>query len=169
MKIDTGSATKVVPRGAVFSECGQFRYVLAREWDAGLPTLGYCALNPSIAGDTDEDQSSMKFRGFAERLGYGGYLTCNLYAWISTDPRGLKAAGYPVGPVNDMHIRRSLAGLDVICAWGGNAAKLSRPRAVLSLLREIGARTLALKINSDGTPAHPLYLPCTLQPTEYAP
>ncbi len=153
---------------AIFSPCGKFRYVLARQWDDAKPILGYMGLNPSQAGVVIEDNTSLRFRGFAERLGYGGYVTCNLYGYISTDPKGLKALGYPVGPDNDAHIAAALKGLDVICAWGSNAKGLSRPREVARLLREIGARTLALRVNGDGTPAHPLYLPYSCVPTAYA-
>lgn len=154
--------------GAYFSLCGQYRYLLIREWD-DRPILGYCGLNPSLADATREDATSHKFRGFAERLGYGGYVTGNLYAFIATDPRKLREMGYPVGPDNDDHLARAFRGLDVICAWGSNARGLSRPGVVLELLRRVEAKPLALKINKDRTPAHPLYLPYTLEPSRYAP
>jgi hypothetical protein len=156
--------------GAVCSPCGDFRLALWRCWDSSLPLLGFGCLNPSTAGPELEDSTSRKFRGFAERLGFGGYATWNLYAFRATDPKDLKAAGYPVGDENDEYIEAiSRAVAMTICGWGSNAARLTRPANVLSLLRRLGVRPYALRINSDGTPAHPLYLPYTLKPQPMAP
>ena len=155
------------PSGALFSDCRRFRYLLWRRWDASLPLLGWLALNPSAADASDEDQSSRKFRGFAERLGFGGYITANLYAWIDTYPEDLRAAGYLVGDENDAHTETMVRTCDaVICAWGSNARGLARPAEAVSIIRRAGRTPLALKVNRDGTPAHPLMLPysCKLQP-----
>jgi hypothetical protein len=155
------------PAGAVFSPCGRFRHLLWRCWDASLPTLGLCCLNPSKAAADREDQSSRKFRGFAERLGCGSYITSNLYDWIATDPKDLKAAGYPVSDQNDsaIGIVAHLAQV-FVCAWGAEARGLSRPAEVMKLVRGAGARPMALALTADGIPRHPLMLPysCTPQP-----
>ena len=95
-----------------------------------------------------EDSTSLRFRGFAERLGYGSYVTGNLFAFISTKTKGLRAAMYPVGPENDEFLARIYAGRDVICCWGANAAKLSRPRDVMALMLRVGTSLLALKVNA---------------------
>ena len=156
------------PAGAIFSPCGRFRFALWRRWNLNLPVLAFGCLNPSKAGVEIEDPTSLKFRGFAQRLGYGGYATWNLYAFRATDPADLRAAGYPVGEENDAYIEviSLVAGLTV-CGWGGNAAKLSRPSEVTSILRRLGVQPHALRVNGDGTPAHPLYLPYTLAPSPW--
>jgi hypothetical protein len=162
------TASMKLDGNAVFSDCGRFRYLLVREWDAALPRLCYVCLNPSTAGKTAEDASSRKFLGFAKRLGFGSYVTVNLYAWIATKPAELKRAGYPVGPDNDAHIEAAArSASDVICAWGSNAKGLSRPSDVLDLIARSGRRPLALRINSDGTPAHPLMLPYAARPEPF--
>lgn len=155
------------PSGAVFSPCGRFRHLLWRCWDAALPTMGYCCLNPSTAGKDVEDQSSLKFRGFAERNGCGSYITSNLYDFKATDPKDLKAAGYPLSEQADHAIRvaAQLSRIFVV-AWGANARGLSRPIEVLALLRSLGVKPFALALTADGIPRHPLMLPYSseLQP-----
>lgn len=71
----------------------------------------------------------------------------------------LRAAGYPVGPDNDMHLARLVLVTKVVaCAWGANARGLARPVEVLKMLRGIGADLHALAFTADGIPRHPLYL-----------
>jgi hypothetical protein len=153
---------------AIFSDCKQYRYTLARGWDAAKPTLAYCGLNPSTASADVEDATSLRFKGFAKTLGYGGYVTGNLFAFISTDPSDLRAAKYPVGPENDDHLARIFADRNVICCWGGKAAGLPRARDVMALILRVGGRPLAFKVNGDGTPGHPLYLLGDTVPQPYA-
>jgi hypothetical protein len=152
---------------AVFSPCGQFRYLLAEVWDESKPILPWCLLNPSIAGrDNDdgtiaEDPTWRKGRGFSTKFGYGGQVFVNPWAYVATDFDDLKAAGYPVGPANDEHILEACAMGDgtVVVAWGRNAKGLSRPAEVLSLIRRAGYRPMALALTKDGLPGHPLMLP----------
>lgn len=155
------------PAGAVFSPCGDFRPLLWRCWNQTLPTLGFCCLNPSTAGAEREDQSSRKFRGFAERLGFGGYLTSNMYDFIATDPKDLKAAGFPRSDKADFAIELTARLTHTfVCAWGAHARGLSRPAEVLRIVRAAGATPKALAFTADGIPRHPLMLPytCTLLP-----
>lgn len=151
---------------AVFSECGQFRYTISDVWDEALPVLVWCLFNPSVAGGTKPDGTPItdptwtKGVGFSKRLGYGGQIFCNPYAFVSTKPAGLKQAGYPVGPDNDRHILESCAKGDgkVVCAWGALGRKLSRPVEVARMIRAAGYQTMALGFTEDGLPRHPLML-----------
>ena len=149
----------ITASGALFSACGCFRWLLWRCWDSSLPTLGLCGLNPSTAGADSEDPSSRRFRGFASRLGFGSYITGNLYGWVATDPSDLKAAGYPVGDENDLHLEAIARGAAVfVCCWGRQACGLARPQEVRMLLCRLSVMPMALAINADGTPQHPLRL-----------
>lgn len=149
-----------------FSDCGAYRYKLVHVWDAAKPVLPWVLFNPSVAGQVDDagaaksDPTARKGRGFSERLGFGGFVFANPFAYISTDPRGLKAAGYPVGPDNDRHILEACAMGDgrVICAWGALGRGLSRPFEVLALIRRAGYRPMALGFTADRLPRHPLML-----------
>jgi hypothetical protein len=57
----------------------------------------------------------------------------------------------------------------VICAWGGHGVLHDRGLQVLDMLRsrKLRFKLRALKLNSDGTPAHPLRLPYSLRPIPY--
>lgn len=150
--------------GAILSDCGKFRYRLWRYWDASKSPLVFVMLNPSTADANADDPTIRKCIGFAKRYNHGGIEVLNLYAYRATKPADLKKAGYPVGPENDAHIATVVqdhadAHSNVICAWGANAKGLSRPDAVLRLLRNLGVRPRALHFTNDGIPAHPLMLP----------
>lgn len=151
---------------AVFSACGLFRYLLWDVWDDSKPILTWCLHNPSVAGQDDgkggirPDPTWTKGRGFSERLGYGGQVFCNPYAFVSTKPAGLKKAGYPVGPENDARILEACRMGDgkVVCAWGALGRGLPRHQVVLDIIRGAGFKTMAIGFTTDGLPRHPLML-----------
>ncbi|MFC5498167.1 DUF1643 domain-containing protein [Caenimonas terrae] len=162
-----------IKRDAHFSGCGRYRYRLDRLWADSKPLLCFIMLNPSVADDTEDDPTVRKCIGFAERFGCGGFFVVNLYAYIATKPKDLKAAHWPTGgAMADRVIERTLAivaGHDAglaICAWGANARRMGRPSELLEMIKAAGLRPHALNINADGTPAHPLMLPysCGLVP-----
>lgn len=152
-------------RHATISDCGSFRYRLWRKWSVGSPLL-FVMLNPSTADGLQDDATIRRCYGFAARAGFGELEVVNLYAYRATKPADLKAAGYPVGPENDRHIREAVLDAAAVCvAWGANVAGLSRPGEVLTLLRQMGVKVKCLRITRSGYPQHPLMLPsdCTLQ------
>jgi hypothetical protein len=151
---------------ATFSSCGAFRYLLWEVWDATRPVLAWCLFNPSragslVGGTVLTDQTWTKGVGFSKRLGYGGQVFCNPYAFVSTDPNGLKRAGYPVGPLNNSYILEACRMGDgrVVCAWGALGRGLARPTEVLAMICGAGYRPMALGFTSDGLPRHPPRLP----------
>lgn len=153
---------------ATLSDCGRYRYRLGRAWDETLPRLGFVMLNPSTADADVDDPTIRKCMGFAERAGCGGIEVVNLFAWRATDPRALRAAGYPVGPLNIAAIADMLGAVPrVVCAWGANARGTigqNQSELALSLIRARGRTPEVLRLLDDGTPAHPLMLPYACQP-----
>lgn len=149
-----------------FSACGKFRHRLLVVWDEAGPILPWCLFNPSVAGQLDAagkprpDPTMTKGVGFSQRFGFGGMVFTNPYDYISTDPKGLKAAGYAVSADNDQHILEACAMGDgrVVCAWGALGRKLSRPVEVLRMIRAAGFKPMALGFTDDGLPRHPLML-----------
>jgi len=150
---------------AIISECGTYRYLLQRFWDARLETLNFIMLNPSTADANKNDATIRRCMGFARDLGFGSLEVTNLFALRSTDPKALKRTKDPVGPENDEHIISSAKVCQLtICAWGTHGVFHGRGAAVLKLLRDAGITPHALSFAAGGIPKHPLYLPGDLKP-----
>lgn len=151
-----------IKRGAVMSDCGDYRYWLERSWGPSHPQV-FVMLNPSTADANIDDRTIGRCVEFAKREGCGGIIVVNLFALRSTDPKGLIGHSAPVGPENGVHIGSALVSAaghsrPVICGWGGNV--LARPEAERLKRRalDFGVRLKALHINRDGSPKHPLYI-----------
>ncbi len=156
------------PSGAKFSACRRWRYLLWRRWDETKPAANFLMLNPSTADEHQLDPSCTRARGYAERWGYGALVATNLFGWRATDPREMKAAREPVGRGNDAAILRAArASALVVCAWGNHGAHRGRSGMVIELLALNRIDLHFLRMNSAGEPAHPLYLPGSLQPASW--
>lgn len=154
---------------ARFSPDMRYRYTLSWIWDNDRPMLVAWMLNPSTATHEVLDPTVAGLVKRAQVWGYGGVVVINLFAFRATDPKDMKAAANPVGPENDrMTLATLMAALDtesvVICAWGKHGRYRDREAEALAMAKEIGCPLHALKINGDGTPAHPLYQPHALKP-----
>ena len=126
-------------------------------------------LNPSTADEHQLDPTCSRARNYAERWGYGGLIVTNVFGWRATDPNVMKAVKDPVGPGNDAAIvRAAKEAAIVVCAWGNHGAFLNRSSDVKSLLNESKIRLHSLRVNANGEPAHPLYLPGKLTPSAWA-
>lgn len=160
-------------RSADFSPCRNWRYCLRRTWEPDKPWVLFVCLNPSTADESEDDPTIRRCIGFAREWGYGGMAIGNVYAWRSTDPRGLQDTPDPVGAENDIWLGRLARTTHlIVCAWGTHADR-SRAQRVAAILS--GDLTLegdpeprrvlnALAVNANGSPGHPLYLRSTLQP-----
>ncbi len=155
--------------GATFSSCRRWRYLLWRRWDVGKPVANFLMLNPSTADEVRLDPTCSRARDYAERWGYGALIVTNVFGWRSTDPAAMRAAKDPVGPGNDAAIvSAAKESALVVCAWGNHAGHLKRSAAVSRLLIEAKVKLHALRVNANGEPAHPLYLPGNLRPLAWA-
>lgn len=153
--------------GAKFSSCRAYRYSLWRTWGPIVndsQVVVFIGLNPSTADETTDDPTIRRCIGFAKRWGYGGIVMTNLFAFRATDPKAMKAAAAPVGPMNDSVLieEADKAGL-VVAAWGTHGTHNRRAEAVRSFLK--GLHHLGL--TKDGHPRHPLYLKGDIQPQEW--
>lgn len=160
---------------AIISPCSTFRYTLTRVWDPEKPRVIFLMLNPSTADHKEDDPTSRKCIGFARRHGYGGFTIINLWAYRTSKPKELRAAGYPVGPDNDRWILRTIAREDrptIVCAWGkvrAGAVTWTRIIQVGELIESSGLDPtfLTLERNQDGSPSHPLMLSYESIPAVY--
>jgi hypothetical protein len=154
--------------GAKFSRCRKWRYLLWRRWGEG-PVANFLMLNPSTADELKLDPSCTRARLYAERWGFGALIVTNLFGWRATDPGEMKRAKDPVGRGNDAAILRAAReAAIVVCAWGNHGAHLGRAEAVLRLLVSGNLELKILKLNGAGQPAHPLYLPGSLEPKTWS-
>lgn len=81
----------------------------------------------------------------------------NLFALRSTDPRKLREAADPIGPVNDFEIRKAVdKSHAVIACWGNHGALHGRGLVVHKMLPHI---LRCFGLTAAGQPKHPLYLP----------
>jgi hypothetical protein len=156
--------------GAEFSPCRTYRYKLWRMWDRLAPTIAFCMLNPSTADEQTNDPTVERCEWRARAWGYGCLLVVNLFALRSTDPKALYRAVDPVGPDNFEAIVWAMkVSTMFICAWGGHGKHCNVGPITLKRLHQFyPGRAYALKINADGSPSHPLYLPYSLTPSAIA-
>lgn len=146
--------------GAQLSDDGVFRYALWRRLSQGDRSVTFVGLNPSTADATDDDQTIRRCVGFARLWRFDWLYMANLYAFRSTQAKGLEAARDPIGPLNP-HVVRDLVDRSdlVIAGWGahdlnGEATELAA--WVMSL-----PKTHCLGLTKAGAPRHPLYVKST--------
>ena len=143
---------------ADISSDNKYRYSLRRIWDKNKPIILFIMLNPSTADAVNNDQTITRVKNFAESWGYGGFYVGNLYAFRSTDPKGLKETDDPIGPENIAKVQ-SLVGLTdkVVYAWGN---KHKEPQ----WLRDLVDTPYCIDISKNGNiPKHPSRLNKDLQ------
>ena len=158
----------------VISECGRYRYLLAYPTghDNDRVALGIFA-NPSTAtacvlpdGSWDTDRTATRWLAYAKRWGYGWAMLGNVRAWRETDPDKVPGDPEAIGPENIRYLFECVQRAEVVvCGWGKLGGTLGP--GVLRLIRAAGKVPHALKLNQDGSPAHPLYLRADLLPIPF--
>jgi hypothetical protein len=153
---------------ATFSLDRIHRYSLTRVWDSRLPLVNFLMLNPSTADAFTLDPTNRRCVGFARSWGFGGLVTTNIFAFRSTDPKGLRAAADPVGEENDRAILDAAQSADlVIAAWGTHRELLGRGQQVGAMLTESEVELKALRLTKAGHPGHPLYVSADSEPVRW--
>lgn len=148
---------------AIISDCGIYRYRLDRQWgDDGL-TFAFFGVNPSTADGDVEDQTTLKWRGFAERNGGKGYIAGNPFAFRTTDVKALMTTKDPVGPDNAQHIGEIIACADILVPCWGNTSKVPPHlrfhfTALMKRLVSSGKPVKVFGFTKNRSPLHPLML-----------
>lgn len=153
--------------GACSSEaCQGRRYRYTLRWPTGEDNDRECCFvlaNPSTASASEVDPTVRRCIAYAKRWGYGWCVVVNVRAWRATDPKAVPADPLAVGISNDIVIfEAALRAELVVCGWGELGG--SQGAVALELIRKAGKLPHALKLNADGSPAHPLYLRNSLEP-----
>lgn len=165
---------------ATFSPDRLYRYTLWRKWDMQNDLVAsqggghfdrtnqylmMIGLNPSTADETVDDPTIRRCVDFAQRWGFGSLCMANLFAWRDTSPRRMKRVPEPVGAENNSHLLRLAKGAGLIlAAWGKDGGHMARASEVLTFLSASEVRVHCLKLNGDGSPSHPLYIPADTLP-----
>jgi hypothetical protein len=180
------------PNGAILSEDGVYRYALWRTFEldpelalraatigaivrAAIPVRSpvrplwpvIVGLNPSTADASKNDNTIRKEIAFCKSWGYARLLKINVFGYRETSPAKMFAAqkaGLDImGPENRDWMMKAAAGADlVLCAWGVPAGALGWKTK--NFLKQYTTQLAYLKLNQDGSPAHPLYQPGSLRP-----
>jgi hypothetical protein len=149
---------------AEFSECGNYRYWLKREWDSRKEKIMFIGLNPSTANAVTDDPTIRRVRGFARDWGYGGVYMLNLFAIVSPDPKVLVSHADPVGEFCDHFLRvMSKEVRTVAFAWGAFPEARKREQEVIAMFPD----AICLKKTAAGNPGHPLYVKADIEPVYF--
>lgn len=139
------------------------RYYLYRIWNKYLPQLAFIGLNPSTANEDRNDPTINKIINITHHNRYGGFYMFNLFTIISPDPKVLHK------DVDDFEYNLSIIKnftqhlkMKIVFCWG-NFETHGRDKIIQELFKDV----YALKINRNGSPAHPLYLPSVTKLISY--
>jgi len=151
-------------RAATFSPDRLRRFDLVRDWrdDIGVPdkTALFGMLNPSKAGELEDDPTVRKTIGFARRWGYGRVVLVNLTPTVSTDPWALPS-WRGIDQENNAVISKWAGESDiVVAAWGSQPAAICRnialPELIYQFLQLMAGRALhCIGTTGRGLPLHP--------------
>ena len=153
---------------AVFSEDRRYRYLLTRKVGTSQSRVLFIMLNPSAADEERNDPTIRRCIGFARDWGFGLLEVVNLFALMSTDPRGLLDAEDPVGSDNDATIQSALRRAErVILAWGNHASRHGERAAHVTKMALDLSTPHHLGLTKLGFPKHPLLLPGDTRPMPF--
>ncbi len=153
-----------ITRTAAFSRCKRYRYKLERYWanDEAARRVVFIGLNPSTADHRVDDPTIRRCMDFTRRWGFNALTVINLFAYRTPYPNELKNAIDPVGPYNSKHLHQAIDNADlVIACWGRHGGWKEQDKRLAK--RYVG-QLFCLAINTDGSPAHPLYQRADTQP-----
>lgn len=159
-------------RNATFSEDRTRRFDLIRDWrdEIGAPgkTALFVMLNPSKAGEEQDDPTIRKVVGFGKRWGFGRVVVVNLIATVSTDPWALPPwEGLDIENISIIKAWLALVDL-VVAAWGSQPRALCRTIALsehIYQFRQIAEVPLyCIGTTKSGDPLHPSRAPYTEAP-----
>lgn len=143
--------------GAIFSDCGNYRYVLWRKLGPGNRVCTFVGLNSSIAGAVDNDPTIRRCIAFAKRWGYDKVVMINLFGLCATDPTVMTSHQNPVGDMNDFWITEvAKVSEQIVFAWGNTGQHMNRNKIVEKMLSS--QKLACLGKNKSGSPKHPLYV-----------
>lgn len=148
---------------AVISECGHYRYRLDRHVGGSGSVYAFFGINPSTADASIDDATVRKWNGFTRRWGASRYIVGNVFAFRSTDVKGLATAADPIGRLNNDHLHQIIAEADILVpCWGDQMKVPQMLRPSFHWMRQIlaasGKPVMTFGLSKGGFPKHPLML-----------
>lgn len=144
--------------GAIFDKDRKYRFMLWRYWNDKRRIL-FIGLNPSTADESQNDPTIRRCIGFAKQWDFGAIYFCNLFSYISTDPKMLSNVNV-LHPQNIYSIKTALSYTSLtIAAWGDGIERIDNGRAIARNIKALIAPSKCFGLTQKGNPKHPLYLP----------
>ncbi len=169
----------VMTMTAVFEPTDDYRVELRRIWNAALPLLVVCMLNPSTADDNGNDPTILTLIHFARLWGYGGLLVVNLYSFCSSSPVTMLSAIDPIGPRNRLYVGKAIAYANgttkrILVAWGNDGTNAPLKPWIIDHCLASQVRMTCLGMTASGEPKHPMArglhrIPRDKQPEDWIP
>lgn len=146
----------------VFSEDMTRRFDVTWVWAPG-PILTFCLLNPSTLDHQTMDPTGMGVINRGRRWGFGGARIVNAFTIRTPRPNEMLRHHDPVGRHADKFLTMAMQdsfndGSPFICGWGPKGKHRTRDLVIRAMAAQMGLPLMALAINQDGTPQHPLYI-----------
>jgi len=155
-----------------------YRYNLERIFtpqpEGKSKSITFLMLNPSTADENVDDPTIRRCIGFANLWEFDRLFIVNLFPFRTPDPRELfkRLIPYTNTKENNRWICNCvLKSKMTIAAWGSQTHQVFKERRdeVLQTLNLLTNDLYALRVNKDGNPAHPLFLPNSVKPEPYIP
>ena len=179
LKHDAGGKVKVkikpnVVGNAVLSDCGLYRPILTRDWSnrAPSPVILWIGMNPSTALETIDDPTVIREQNFSDQWGFKRYVKCNVMDYRSTDQKQLLRTDINVCCNMNLAtiIYSAKRAQRVMMAHGTLKPQIAAYGDIVAyVLDALDIPMHVLKISSNGSPYHPLYMAGDTEPFEYKP
>jgi hypothetical protein len=152
-------------RQAHFSDDGRHRFWLLRSWEEKPHMILFIGLNPSTADAADDDNTIRSCIRITKSNGFGGFVMCNLYTFITAYPTTLiQNLSDANRPESDETLDRMIRNTHLaVCTWGNWHFVADRVAVVTKKI----IQPFCLGVNGGGSPKHPLYLSSETQIIPY--
>ena len=138
-----------------------YRYRLERDiCPSGDIVMAYIGINPSLADEYIDDNTVKNLKVFSANNNARKMIVGNVFAYRSTDVKGLSKTTEPVGIDNDKELELIINEADILVPFWGSRTKLRaalRPRLddVMAMLIKSGKPIKVLGVTASNDPRHP--------------
>jgi len=144
-----------------FSEDGEHRYLLKKEWDKKKKKAMVVMINPSSADSMLIDHTTMYVINNLSKLDFGSVDIVNMFSKIEVRLNLKQRIEELVGEANDNYIEKSAAKADaIIIAWGRTGERngniKERKQKILNMLKVHKDKIYEISDSKGSKSFHPL-------------